>query len=139
MKAIVSLGNMLKSDDNIANLVLEKIKAKNTAFFKGGMNPENLIPKIRKVKPTKIIFMDALDFNGKIGEVRLFDLSEIQNTLTTTHNIPINMIQKFFPKTSVKVIGIQPKKLEHGTELSNEIKKRFEEIVSETEKIIDSL
>lgn len=137
MKAIIGLGNMLKSDDNIANLVLDRLNQKNKVLIKAGTNPENFISKIKDAE--KVVFIDAVDFGGKVGEVRLFDLNEIQNTLTTTHNIPISMIQKFFPEKRIKIIGIQPKKIEHGTELSDEIKKRFKEIVSETQRIIDSL
>jgi len=137
MKVVISLGNPIKSDDNIANIIIDKINLKDVFKIKGGVNPENFIEKIKNYK--KIIFLDALEFGGNVGEVRVFDLNDIKNVINSTHNISINLIKKLIPESEIKIIGIQHKKIEFGTELSKELKDKLEDITKAVEKLIKFL
>jgi hydrogenase maturation protease len=147
-KAVISIGNPLKSDDNIANLVLEKLvqkykdkkdkhkDKKDTIFMSGGTNPENTIGKLQKINPKEIIFVDALFFNGKVGEVRLFALEELQVFPSSTHNIPVSIFKNFFPKAKISVIGIRPKKIEPCTRLSKELEQKLVQITAEVSNLL---
>lgn len=134
--AIISLGNVLKCDDNVANLVLDELKAENALLIKGGTNPENFIGPLEKFKPDIIFFIDATDFNGKAGDVKVFQINDILNLNISTHNLPVSLIKGFFPKTRIKIIGIQPKKIDYGNKISKGLEERFEEIVEAVKKIV---
>jgi len=123
----MSIGNPIKSDDNIGNIILDKINVENVTKIKGGVTPENFISKLKDFD--EITILDALDFGGEIGEVKVFKPDEINDVLLSTHSIPLDMLEKFLPKSKIKIIGIQPKNIGFGEELSEELKERIEEIV----------
>ena len=129
MVLLVGIGNALKSDDNIGNLVVEKLK-NDFSVLVAETNPEAYLSKMKR--RDKVIFVDAVDFQGKIGEVKLFKLDDIQDLLYATHNIPVSMLKKLLPGVEIEVVGIQPKNLEFGTELSLNL----DEIVEKVRKLL---
>jgi hydrogenase maturation protease HycI len=140
-KAIISLGNPLKSDDNVGNLVLDELKKimkkNNTHFIKGSTNPENFIQPLRKINPGIIFFIDVALFEGKVGDVKLFQLKEILNVSVSTHNFPITVFKNFFPNSKIFLIGIKPKDLGVSEELSPELKSKLNDIVEKVKTIIE--
>ncbi len=144
-KLIISLGNPIKSDDNIGNLVLDKLKQQtekqnkdnNTVFIRAETTPENFFYKAAQLQPNIIYIIDAVDFSGSFGEVKLFDFKDITTLpITTTHNTPITMLSGFVNKSIIKLIAIQPKSLDVGEELSEELKEKFENIYEKIKQII---
>jgi len=139
-KLIISIGNELKSDDNVGNLILEKlrenIKKDNFYFIKGSTNPENFIEPIKSIKPDFIFFIDVAFFQGKIGDVKKFTLDEIKDMSISTHNFPIIILQKFLPNSKIILIGIKPKSLDFGEGLTEELKIKFNSITENVKKII---
>ncbi len=134
--AVISLGSVLRCDDNIANLVLDELKAENILLIKGGTNPENFIGPLEKFKPDIIFFIDAIYFNGKAGDVKVFQINDILNLNISTHNLPVTLFKDFFPKTIIEIIGIQPKKIDLKSKISKGLEERFEEIVETVRKIV---
>lgn len=139
-KAVIGLGNPLKKDDNIGNLAVEKlskeIKNKDFIFIKTYLTPENYLMPLKKQKPKKIYFIDAVDFEGIIGEVKIFSLNDIQNLNTSTHNIPITIYKKHFPNTRIRLLGIKIKDTSFGEGLSEEIKDKLDNILEKVKNII---
>lgn len=127
MKAVMSIGNPIKSDDNIGNIILDRLDIKNIIKIKAGIRPENFIKELKDCD--EIIILDALEFGGDVGEVRIFELNEIKDALTSTHNIPITLLKRFLPDSKIKITGIQPKNIGFGEELSEELENKIGEIV----------
>lgn len=142
-KAIISVGNPLKADDNIGNLILDKIKKyyKNNDyyFFKGGMNPENFIEPLKKINPDEIFFIDVAIFEGEVGDVKLFKLEDIIDMNVSTHYFPISIFKKYFPKARLVLIGIKPKVINFGQDLSPELKARLPEIIEKVQRTIEAI
>ena len=142
-KAIISVGNPLKSDDNIGNLIIDKIKKhyknKDYYFFKGGTNPENFIEPLKKISPDTIFFIDVAIFEGEIGDVKLFNLDDVIDFDISTHFFPITIFKKYFPKTRLVLIGIKPKIVNFGEDLSPELKVRLKEIINNVQRTIESI
>lgn len=132
MKVLMSIGNPLKGDDNIGNLILDKINL-DIKKIKALTTPENFVKDLKEFN--EIIIIDALDFKGKIGEVRLFSLQELNDVSFSTHSFPIFLIKKLLPKSEIRVIGIQPKIIDFG-KMSDELKNKIDDITKEVEKII---
>jgi hydrogenase 3 maturation protease len=139
-KIVISVGNPLKSDDNIGNLILDELKdcMTNIEFVKGSVNPENYIEPLKKLNPDFIFLLDVAKFNGEFGDVNVFDLDDVLNMNISTHNFPITIFRNFFPSSKIIFIGIKPKSLDFGEDLSPIIKKRFDEIVTEVKTIIQN-
>lgn len=136
MKAVLSIGNPLKSDDNIGNVVLDMLKS-DVKKFRGETTPENFIGKLEGFE--KIIIVDAIEFEGNAGDVKLFDLEDVLDRLTSTHSMPISMIKKFYPNSKLSVIGIKPNNMDVGDRLSEKLESKKNEIVENVERIISSL
>lgn len=126
------MGNPLRSDDNIGNYLAEKVGG-----FVGGTNPENLIGKLTGEKT--IVFIDAVEFVGNVGEVRLFDLDEIADQLITTHNIPVSMFTKLLPEAEIKVIGIKIENRDFGKDFSDGMKQKLPVIEKEVRSFLKTL
>jgi hydrogenase 3 maturation protease len=141
-KIVISIGNPLKSDDNIGNLLLNRLKEtirnKNIDFIEGSTNPENFIEPLKKINPDVIFILDVALFSGNAGDVKLFQLQEILKYNISTHNLPITVFQKFFPKTKIILIGIKPKSLDFGEDLTPELKDKFVNIFEEVKRIIET-
>lgn len=139
-RVIISIGNPLKSDDNISNLILDElqktIKDRNFYFIRAGTNPENFIEPLKKIKPDIVYFLDVALFQGNVGDIKLFQLEDILNMSISTHNFPITVFKEFFPNSKIKLIGIKPKSLDVGEGLSPELKDKFENIVQRVKTII---
>ncbi len=136
--ALVSMGSPLKTDDDIANQVLDKLKGRDGLLkVRAEAVPENFIKPIQEFKPEVITFLDAVDFRGGVGEVRLFTLRDMTDIMvSTTHSLPIGIMGQFFPGVRIMVIGIQPKSIDYGTELSRELEFKMQDITREVEKLI---
>ncbi len=137
-KVLISIGNRLKSDDDVANVVIGKIRtSRELLLIKGGTNPENFVSRIRDFGPEKIYFLDAVDFKGGPGDVRLFPLDSLKGiSMSSTHNVSLEMFSKLFPGCGLFVIGIQPKKLGFGEGLSRELESRIPEIADRVKRLL---
>jgi len=142
-KIVISIGNPLRSDDNIGNLVLDTLEKMNMGeefhFIKAETNPENFIHFVKAMKPDIIIFLDAIVFNGRIGDVKVFKLEDVKSAITSTHTLSLNLFKEFVPGARIFLVGIKPKSLKHGTELSNEMKNKFKKVVNKVVSLLNSL
>ena len=136
MKAVVSIGNPIKSDDNIGNVVLDMIET-DAVKIKAQTMPENFINVLKDYD--RIIILDALQFDGEVGDVRSFDLDEVSDRLMSTHSIPIATLKNFLPNAKISVIGIQPQSMDFSEELTDGMKERLDEIKKNVESLINSL
>lgn len=137
-KVIISLGNPLKTDDDIGNIVLDKLKQQvgnaDYTFIKAGNSPENFLLKIKKQNPDFVFFIDAAHFDGRVGEVSLFELSDIAEHQFSTHNIPISFFDGHFK--NIKLIGIKVENTDFGEGLSREMGEKVEDILVKVRSII---
>lgn len=137
MKAVVGMGNPLKSDDNIGNIVVDKLELEDVVKVIAETTPENILGKVSDCKD--IIFVDAIDFNGNVGDVKLFNLKDVEDIFATTHTIPITMLRGYFSKAKILIIGIQPNIVDMGASLSPELEEKVPEIVEKIEDMIKRL
>ncbi len=140
-KVILGIGNPLKNDDNIGNLIVDELKTKlkddNLVFIKSYLAPENFIFAIKRYHPKKIFMIDAVDFKGEPGDVKVFNLSNvIKIQALSTHSLPITLYKNSFPKADIKIIGIKVKSLKFKDGLSPELKKNFQKISQKVQEII---
>ncbi|NIO44014.1 MAG: hydrogenase maturation protease [Candidatus Aenigmarchaeota archaeon] len=135
MKAVMSIGNPIKSDDNIGNIILDKLDVENIKKIKAGVTPENFIKELKDYD--EVMILDALEFGGSIGEVKVFELNEIKDVVTSTHSIPIDLLKRFLPDSKIKIIGIQPKNIDFGEKLSEGLESKIGKIVKKVEFLIE--
>lgn len=132
---ILGIGNPLRGDDSVGLKIVGRLKGKlpkNVRIIRGGVTPENFIGKIRDIKPSHVLLIDAAHFGGKPGEIKLIYPEEISSATISTHAIPLCILADLIrEETGAKVIllGVEPKNLSLGAKISPEIKEAIERSV----------
>jgi len=129
MKVILGIGNPLRGDDNIGQVVVSNLDIEGFDKILCGSAPENFLGKIQKYN--LVVIVDAVDFNGTAGEVRIFEPGDIKLSGMTTHSMPLEYVIKFLNNSEVKIIGIQPFKVEFGENLSDDLKNKLDFITKQ--------
>ncbi len=122
----VGVGNTLKGDDGAGPRI-----AKKTGGIDAGTAPENFISKITRSKPETVVIFDALDFGGKPGEATVVDAMKTDGILLSTHAIPLSKFACMLKPAKVWLVGIQPKSIGFGEDMSKEVLKSAGRIADE--------
>lgn len=140
--AVLGVGSALRSDDAAGLLVaeeLKKVKIPKLKVFFGSTAPENLTGEIIKYKPSHIIIVDSVDMEQEPGSILLIDPQVVEGVSFSTHMLPVKMIVDYFLeslKCEIVIIGIQPKTLEFGETVSEEVKKSTIQIADVISQIL---
>jgi hydrogenase 3 maturation protease len=131
---LCGIGNALRADDAVGPLIVSDLKERYRTL-NCGSTPENYVFKIEKMKPSVVLFIDAVDFGGEPGEIRLFEEEEITESplgQPSTHLIPLGETLKMLgqlTRAEIYLLGVQPKSITFGDALSEDVEKAKREIV----------
>lgn len=132
---ILGIGNPLRGDDAFGSLFAEKIIGKTSlTVLNGGSSPENVLGKIIQENPDTILFVDAVDFEGKSGEIKIFNSKEIKTSnLFCTHNLSPRLAFDFLKENiqaQIYLLAVQPKSINLGDKVSAEIEEKLNLLVN---------
>ncbi|MBP7835890.1 MAG: hydrogenase maturation protease [Candidatus Omnitrophica bacterium] len=131
---LLGIGNNLRSDDGIGSLLAVRLQGKLPYIvYDASSSPENYLGKIIKDEPDTILLIDAVDFGGEAGEIRLLEGEDIQTVnFFSTHDASISLaisyLKNSLKHTGIFILAIQPKILAFGDKLSPEITQALEKI-----------
>ncbi len=135
---VCGIGNSTRGDDACGPYVVENmLEADAGDMFQVidcGVAPENFIGKIRKINPVKVIIVDAVDLGSVPGSYEVVDIDRIKGQMMSTHKLPVSLFIDFIQKdicSEVEFIGIQPKGLGFGEDMSAECVAGCDGIVSD--------
>ena len=117
----VGVGNRLRGDDGIGPAVIDLLEGIVPHALDAGGVPENFTGTIKRLRPEAIVFIDALDFGGRPGGVRLVELSDIQEYGASTHNFSLDVSMEYLKGETgadVFLVGVQPERIAEGEEIS---------------------
>ena len=124
--AILGVGNILKGDDRFGPMLIARLKGKTrAALFDCGPVPENFIQPVIKACPQTIVIVDASDWGGAAGELRLLKREQIRQSGFSTHNSSIGVIFDYLkaelPEADIFLLGVQAARLRGSPLLSPEL------------------
>ncbi len=140
--AVLGIGSEIRGDDAagiIAAQQIEKISSKKKLSAKvkvliGETAPENLTGEIKKFKPSHLIIIDSADINTPPGRVKIINSEDVGGTSFCTHCLPLKVMVDYLlqslPKMNVIIIGIQPKTITIGSNISNPVRQAAEELAA---------
>ena len=136
---IITIGNSYRSDDGVGPYIASKIKKckKNLIVLNAEDQPENIIDEATRLKPGKIVIIDAADFGGMPGEIRLIEKKDIPDTSLSTHSFSPNILAAIIEEDTgadVLFLGIQPESIQFGEGISKPVKEAAKRIISCLEK-----
>lgn len=144
---IMSIGNELRGDDGLGPLFAKKFSkiienSQYVAVIDGGMVPENFTSTLRDENPSHVILIDAVEMDENPGQTEFIEKERIEEYNVSTHSMPISFLIKYLETTaSFKIIllGIQPKSMILGDEISPEIEKSVNNLNNIFKKILMEL
>lgn len=134
----LGLGNPMRRDDGVGVYISKNL---NIGFnsLEGGKNPEKHINKVIETDPDLLIIIDSIKNETKPGNVVFAEGEEIEEKRISSHKMPISifidLLKKEIPDLNVFLIGIEPKDLSIGTEMSDEIKETANILINFLEEL----
>jgi len=144
---VLGIGNLLLSDDGVGVHIVNRLRNEytfpdNVTLIDGGTKGLDLLPLLEGKE--KVLFVDAANFNkepGTIDTVMGENIPAFLSQKLSMHQIGVPdmlfaaRLMGIFPP-EMCLIGIQPKSMETSTEMSEEVKNRFDELYL---KVLDKL
>lgn len=125
---VLGVGSPLRSDDGAGLMFCDILSAKGMECLKCEYGLENCMDLIELKKPKRLVIVDAALFNGgEPGDIVLARDHEVEERLlpVTTHSLPLKLVLKILRDSvgieEVHIIGIYPKSLEIGEQVSIEV------------------
>jgi hydrogenase maturation protease len=143
--AVIGIGNVLMSDDGAGVRVLAILSPlpKNAAIIELATGGMSLLHKLEGLDTA--IIVDAVDFGGKPGEVRVFtpeDVTTIKTVGYSLHDLDILKVLELakqmgtLPKR-VFIAAIQPVSFEMGDGLSSEVESALPELAARIRQMLE--
>lgn len=134
--AVVGIGNILLKDEGVGCHVahaLEEVPLPDVKVIDGGTSP-NVMQTIEDAD--KLIIVDAVRGGGMPGEVYRFQLDDItleRKSFLSLHDVSLVdsllLTRRLYNIGKITIIGIEPKEIEWGLELSPEVREKLPQIV----------
>jgi len=140
--AIIGLGNTLRRDDGVGVYVALRLKnllrgVRGIEVIAAEDRVDYAAEELEKVNPCLILVIDAMEFHGIPGEIRVVRLEDVEEPYAYTHRIPMKTVFKLMGiEAPTYVIGIQVASRDFGEGLSREIKVAGDEVVEFLVKIL---
>jgi hydrogenase 3 maturation protease len=133
INVIITIGNTLRADDGVGPYIgLLLTSSTRVKIVNAGYTPENIIEQVISLRPAKIIFIDAADFQGAPGEARVIDQEHIPDASLSTHAVPLKVVYHLLLHDTAAMavmIGIQPQSVDHKEGLSKAVKATADKII----------
>ena len=125
----IGVGNVLKSDDGIGVVISSQIKDRpGLRAITVEVSIENYIGKINSMNPGEIVILDCMDLGSDPGAYRIVALDDVEDITFNTHNISLGRLGDFF-HVPTYVLGIQPRSIAFGDQLSHPLKETASRII----------
>ena len=129
---IIGIGNVMMGDDGFGSILADCLKDKVSAeVINTGPTPENHVKAIRDSRPDTILIMDAADFGGSAGDIKLLKKNDLPLYGFSTHNASLRLFFDFLEadtKASIYMLAAQPEKNDMNTSLSDILEKKCREL-----------
>jgi hydrogenase 3 maturation protease len=127
---ILGIGNTLKGDDGVGPLVCARLAGQVSAtVIDAGTVPENHLRPIISAKPENLLVIDAVDFAGHPGQVRVFPPDRMSDFAFSTHALSPHLFLDLLRQeidVDVTIIGIQPGHTHLGEPVSAGVREAME-------------
>lgn len=124
--AVLGVGNPERSDDGFGPQVAHRLAgAVPGAVIDCGPAPENHLARVASLQPAVVLFVDAVHFGGRAGEMRLLRASDLRADDFSTHAASLQIAGDFLRQACgarVLLLAAQPGATDYGRDLSPEVR-----------------
>ena len=128
--AILGLGNEFGGDDASGLIAARKARQVipdgmwGVEILETGLAPENFTGALRKLHPSHVVLIDSAEMGEKAGHIKVINPTEIEELIFSTHSLPLSTLAQYIERelgAKVIILGIQPKEMSFGNEVSPEV------------------
>lgn len=132
---IIGIGNDMRADDGVGCWIARQLMGKTSIpVIDAGEIPESYLDKIRSYQPDCVLLIDAVDMGAEAGSIAVLDSSKLPEVLPiSTHRLSVKLLADYIAHevgAQVLLLGIQPKTIEFGAPMSEEVREAAETVVS---------
>lgn len=122
---LVGVGNPMLGDDAAGCLVAQGLAGTpGLQVIQADEVPENCFCTILDARPDVVVFVDAVNLGAPPGSVAILEADALARHEPSTHRVPLGLVAEFVQRQSgadVFVLGIQPRQVTLGSDLSPEV------------------
>jgi hydrogenase 3 maturation protease len=137
---VVGVGNALRADDAAGPLLAESLRRRfPDRVFDVAEVPENYLGLIRRARPDTILLIDAADFGGEPGDMRIASEEDVAGFAGGTHAAPLSMFMALAAAETgaeVRLLAVQVKSTRLGGTMCEEVRAAVEALVPQLEAIL---
>ena len=131
--ALVGVGNEMRGDDGFGVLAARELEGVlGIPVYVAGPVPENYLGKIARTGARSLLVLDAVDFGGAAGELRLLAPGELTYSHFSSHLPPLQLMELFLSEggVSMQVLAVQPATVAFMAPLTEAVRGALEETVA---------
>lgn len=135
-KVVFTAGSVLRGDDAAGPMLAKMLTdapVDGWDVIDGGQTPEDDLAVVRRMRPERVVLVDAAEMGLPVGSVRRLTADDVAvQYLITTHSLPITFLLGELGQMceNVEFLGIQPGSLAFFDPLSPGVWDALDEIVS---------
>lgn len=124
---VLTAGSVLRADDAAGPVLSKKMEDEPIAGWytiDGGQTPEDDIVEVKRVRPPRLVLVDAADMALPCGSIRVLAKEDVaRKSMFTTHSLPLTILIDEIESScdDITFIGIQPGCLEFYDPMSPEV------------------
>ncbi len=123
---VITVGNPYRSDDGAGPYISGGVSLPkgHIRIINAGERPENIIDEAIAITPRRTIIIDAADFGGRPGEIRIIPEEAVPDVIHSTHSFPLNVVSRLIADdtgSEVFFVGIQYRSMDFGETISAEV------------------
>ena len=139
--AILGIGNDLRTDDGLGPYIVNSIEFDHPAVMieNVGSVPEGFARPLAEFGAKRIIMIDAADMRKSPGHIELVTKDRIGGISISTHSMPLSLLMMYLEQETGGesiLLGVQPKSLQFGEGLTQEIQRVSDNIISSIERVL---
>ncbi|MCK4510808.1 hydrogenase 3 maturation endopeptidase HyCI [bacterium] len=138
---VVGIGNTLRADDGAGSFVAERLRERHPdVVFDGAQAPENYLGPIRRAGPAVVVLVDAADFGGNPGEVRMATAEDVEGLMMGTHAAPLSVFMRVLDHETgadVKLVAVQVASTALGVNMTSEVADTVDHLVMRLGELLD--
>jgi hydrogenase 3 maturation protease len=119
---LLGIGNRHLHDEGVGSIVAEALQSfPEINVIDAGLSPENYLEAVAGHHPDTILLVDAVDFGGDPGEVRLIYPEKVSYSAAAHHAGSLRMLAEYLQVRTyarIALLAIQPVDTSDGEELS---------------------
>lgn len=125
---ILGIGNSFRKDDFVGVAVvrsLERARLSRVHIIETGEVPESYLGVVENIHPTHVLIVDAAEMDAPVGSIILASPEKIAGLSLSTHTLPLSVVSDYLAsmtKAKIALLGIQPKVIDFGEGLSQELR-----------------